>query len=250
MSASSRIALARVDCVWLGLFLVDVDQFKRSPAAHSLTIPRSPMRNRTNPRKTRATPPAGAADMLSSSTQSSERSQIDASSARPDTLVRTPTREEIVQTDGDAAIVQSTAKRPWTQYRRIIFIMGCFIGVVLAWVFQSPDLQLEGLLDSVDVADFFDDIRAALPSALPISLVREARQIQEHSRQTAGTGAFSIGEQMWRGGMSAHYPVVMVGLPFLLPLPVFMTRFRASFLRAWKVGLQQTARKCPGHWPN
>jgi hypothetical protein len=161
------------------------------------------------------------ADVLSGSAQSSEGSQIDASSARPEALVRTSTREEIIQTDGDAGVLLPTAKRPWMQYRRIIFIMGCFLGVVLAWAFRSPDLQLEGLLDSVDVADFFVDIRAALPSTLPIGLVREAREIQEHSRQTAGTGAFSIGEQMLRDGMSANYPVVMVVPLFHLPFPSF-----------------------------
>jgi hypothetical protein len=96
------------------------------------------------------------------------------------------------------------------QYRRIVFILGCILGVALAWAFRSPDLQLEGLLDSVDMADFFDDIKAALPSALPISLLKEAREIQEHTRQTAGTGAFSIGEQMLRDGMAAHHPVIMV----------------------------------------
>lgn len=168
------------------------------------------MRNRTSPRKTRATSPVPATESVSVSTQSSEQSHRDSLLSRPDTLGRTRTREEIVQTDGDAAIVPQEGKRPWMQYRRIIFILGCFLGVVLAWAFRSPDLQLEGLLDSVDVADFFDDIKAALPSALPIGLVREAREIQEHTRQTAGTGAFSIGEQMLQDGMSANYPVVMV----------------------------------------
>lgn len=179
------------------------------------------MRNRTNPRQTRASPPAVVADVLPSPTQSSEGSQVDASSAHPEALVPTSTREEIIQTDDDAAVVLPPAKRPWTQYRRIIFTMGCFLGIVIAWAFRSPDLQLEGLLDSIDMADFFDDIRAALPSALPISLLREAREIQEHSRQTAGTGAFSIGEQMWRDGMSANYPVVMVVPLFHLTFPSF-----------------------------
>jgi hypothetical protein len=128
-------------------------------------------------------------------------------------LVRTTTREEITQTDDNPAFMKGPPKkneRPWTQYRRIIFFLGCILGVALAWVFRSPELQLEGLLDSVDMADFFDDIKAALPSALPISLVKEAREIQEHTRQTAGTGAFSIGEQMLRDGMAAHHPVIMV----------------------------------------
>jgi len=168
------------------------------------------MRNRTNPRKTTATPPVLAPESVSVSAESSEQSHTEGLPSPPGTLVRTPTREEIVQTDGDAAIGPQERRRPWMQYRRIIFILGCFLGVILAWAFRSPDLQLEGLLDSVDVADFFDDIRAALPSALPIGLLREAREIQEHTRQTAGTGAFSIGEQMLRDGMSANYPVVMV----------------------------------------
>jgi hypothetical protein len=129
-------------------------------------------------------------------------------------LTPTTTREEITQTDDDLAFIlppaKETVKRPWTQYRRIIFVLGCIMGVALAWAFRSPDLQLEGLLDSVDMADFFDDLKAALPSALPIGIVREAKEIQEHSRQTATTGAFSIGEQMLQEGMTAHYPVVMV----------------------------------------
>jgi hypothetical protein len=128
------------------------------------------------------------------------------------------------------------------QYRRIIFILGCFLGVVLAWAFRSPDLQLEGLLDSVDVAEFFDDIKAALPSALPIGLLREAREIQEHTRQTAGTGAFSIGEQMLRDGMSANYPVIMVE-PLESSPHILMGRFRGSFLPAWRVGQLPIARK-------
>jgi hypothetical protein len=101
-------------------------------------------------------------------------------------------------------------RRPWTQYRRVVFIFGCLLGLVLAWAARSPDIQLDGLLDSMDIADFFDDLKAALPSTLPIGLVREAREIQEHSRQTAATAAFSVGEQMAHEGMKAHYPVVMV----------------------------------------
>jgi hypothetical protein len=92
------------------------------------------------------------------------------------------------------------------------------MGIALAWIFRSPDLQLEGLLESVDMADFFGDLKAALPSALPIGLVREAKEIQEHSRQRASSGAFSIGEQMFKQGMSANYPVVMVQSMWLLTL--------------------------------
>jgi len=126
-------------------------------------------------------------------------------------LTRTTTREEIVQTDDDLFSPPVVVRRSWTQYRRIIFILGCLMGLILAWTFQPPDLQLEGLLDSVDMADFFDDIRAALPSALPMGLVKEAREIQENSRKSyKGTGAFSIGEQLSHEGLTANYPVVMV----------------------------------------
>jgi hypothetical protein len=147
----------------------------------------------------------------------SEKSQVDNGETQVMThsLRRTNTREEITQTEDDVASVclsSATSRRSWTQYRRIIFILGCVMGAVLAWAFRSPDLQLEGLLDSVDMADFFDDLKAAIPSALPIGLVKEAKEIQEHSRQSAGTGAFSIGEQMLQEGMSANYPVVMVRL--------------------------------------
>lgn len=133
-------------------------------------------------------------------------------------LMRTATREEITQTDSNPSCVQEPLekpRRPWTQHRRIIFILGCAIGVILAWAFRSPDLQLEGLLDSVDMPDFFDDIKAVLPSALPIGLVREATEIQEHSRKSALNGAFSIGDYMSKEGMTGHYPVVMVR-PFRL----------------------------------
>ena len=137
-------------------------------------------------------------------------------------LERTTTREEIVQTDDGTAFVQlpaEAAKRSWTQYRRIVFILGCIMGLLLAWVFRSPDLQLEGFLDSVDMADFFDDIKAALPAALPVGIVKEAKEIQKHTRESVGTGAFSVGEQMHRDGLSANFPVVMVfastGIPYL-----------------------------------
>jgi hypothetical protein len=167
------------------------------------------MRNRTRSKKTEE----GDSDS-NSPEPPAELVGIQATQASPRVpLVRTTTREEITQTDDNPAFMQGPPKkneRPWMQYRRFIFILGCILGVALAWAFRSPDLQLEGLLDSLDMADFFDDIKAALPSALPISLVREAREIQEHTRQTAGTGAFSIGEQMLRDGMSAHHPVIMV----------------------------------------
>ena len=127
-------------------------------------------------------------------------------------LTRSTTREEITQTDDELPPIVEKAKRPWLQYRRIVFILGIIMGLAVAWAFRAPDLQLEGLLESVDMADFFDDLRAALPSALPIGLVKEAKEIQQHSRQTAGTGAFSIGERMYMEGKSAHYPVVMVQL--------------------------------------
>src|SRR5271163_1259269 len=125
-------------------------------------------------------------------------------------LTRTTTREEIVQTD-DELFSPPPVRRSWTQYRRIIFVLGCLMGLILAWTFQPPDLQLDALLDSVDMADLFDDIRAALPSALPMGLVKEAREIQENSRKSyKGTGAFSIGEQLSHEGLTANYPVVMV----------------------------------------
>jgi hypothetical protein len=133
-------------------------------------------------------------------------------------LSRATTKEEIIQTDDisedGARAVQQESRRPWTQYRRIIFVLGCMMGLVLAWVFRSPKLQLEGLLDSVDMADFFDDLRAALPSTLDVGMVQEVKEIQAHSRERAVTGAFSVGEQMLQKGMSAHYPVVMVRPPF------------------------------------
>lgn len=145
----------------------------------------------------------------------SEDSQVDNGEAQDFRygLRRTSTREEITQTEDELVFVSpplNKGKRSWTQYRRVIFILGCVMGVVLAWAFRSPDLQLEGLLDSVDMADFFDDLKAALPSTLPIGLVREAKEIQERSGQTSTTRAFSTGEQMLQEGMSANYPVVMV----------------------------------------
>jgi hypothetical protein len=128
-------------------------------------------------------------------------------------LMLTATREELVQTDDGstfAKVPAAAARRSWTQYRRIVFILGCLMGVLLAWAFRSPDLQLEGLLESVDMADFFDDIRAALPAALPVGIVKEAKEIEKHSRESVASGAFSIGAQMHRDGLSANYTVVMV----------------------------------------
>ena len=146
-------------------------------------------------------------------------------------LERVSTKEETIQTeDGmEDTTILLKGKRPWTQYRRIIFVLGCLLGILVAWVFQSPDLQLESLLDAVDMADFFDDLKSALPSALPIGLVREAREIQDHSRQTAGTGAFSIGEQMAREGMTSHYPVVMVDFSKQLSHEPNLIRCQVSF---------------------
>jgi len=173
------------------------------------------MRNRTKSKKPTQTASydlqAAVATELTPNA-SNEETLVETEHASPAALKRVPTREEIVQTeDGrDDISISSQGKRPWTQYRRIIFVLGCLLGVLVAWVFRSPDLQLESLLDSVDMADFFGDLKSALPSALPIGLVKEAREIQEHSRRTAGTGAFSIGEQMAREGMTANYPVVMV----------------------------------------
>jgi phospholipid:diacylglycerol acyltransferase len=143
-----------------------------------------------------------------SSQESEEHDELDASPK--ESLTRSTTREEITQTDDELLPTVEKVKRSWLQYRRIIFILGIIMGLVVAWAFRSPDLQLEGLFDSVDMADFFDDLKAALPSALPIGLVKEAKEIQQHSRQTAGTGAFSIGERMYMDGKVANYPVVMV----------------------------------------
>lgn len=149
-------------------------------------------------------------DLMSNAVGGRQRTQP--STRQP--LRRTTTREEIVQTNDESAFIQPAAaaavKRSWTQYRRIVFILGCVMGVLLAWAFRSPDLQLEGLLDSVDMADFFDDLKAALPAALPVGIMKEAKEIQKHTRESAGTGAFSIGEQMFRDGLSANYPVIMV----------------------------------------
>lgn len=183
------------------------------------------MRNRTSPKKPERTSSHGLQPSASSRdfpTSPNERRVIsrEEDGGSESELEHVSTKEEIVQTEDDMEVLTppSNLKRPWTQYRRIIFVLGCLLGLLVAWVFQSPDLQLESLLESVDMADFFDDLKSALPSALPIGIVREAREIQEHSRQAAGTGAFSIGEQMAREGMRANYPVVMVrtyhGKPF------------------------------------
>jgi len=145
------------------------------------------------------------------SSQESEEQEEHTESPKP-SLTRSTTREEITQTDDELLPIVEKVKRPWLQYRRIIFILGIIMGLVVAWAFRSPDLQFEGLLDSVDMADFFDDLKAALPSALPIGLVKEAKEIQQHSRHTVDTGAFSIGERMYMEGKAANYPVVMVRL--------------------------------------
>jgi hypothetical protein len=164
-------------------------------------------------------------------------------------LTRTTTKEEITQTDDEVVNVQPPGKRSWSQYRRLVFVLGCIMGMMLAWAFRSPDLQLEGLLDSVDMADFFDDLRAAFPSALPTGLVKEAKEIQQHSREAAGSGAFSIGEQMFTEGMSAHYPVVMVQcLPPSLYIHDELLRFRVLYPRDWKVGQLPIARTSPSPW--
>lgn len=158
-------------------------------------------------------------------------------------LRRTITREEITQTDDEVVVAQPLRKRPWTEYRRLVFALGCIMGIMLAWAFRSPDLQLEGLLDSVDMANFFGDLKAALPSALPIGLMREAKEIEQHSREAAGSGAFSIGEQMFKEGMSAHYPVVMVQcLPSFIYAHAEILRFRALYQRDWKAGRLPIAR--------
>ena len=187
---------------------------------------------------------------LGNATEETNEGDLDKSESDEDhtTTPRNPlrrtTREEITQTDDDeAAIVQPPRKRSWTQYRRLVFVLGCIMGIMLAWAFQSPDIQLEGLLDSVDMADFFDDLKAALPSALPIGLVREAKEIQQHSRQVAGSGAFSIGEQMFKEGISAHYPVVMVQcLPSFIYVHAEFLRFRVLYQRDWKAGQLPIAR--------
>jgi hypothetical protein len=155
------------------------------------------------------------------SEENEEHEEHDAS-PKP-SLTRSTTREEITQTDDELLPIVEKVKRPWLQYRRIIFILGIILGVAVAWVFRSPDLQLEGLLDSMDMADFFDDLKAALPSALPIGLVKEAKEIQQHSRQTVGTGAFSIGERLYMEGKAAHYPVVMVQFSIPTSLPRALT---------------------------
>lgn len=143
-----------------------------------------------------------------SSLKDEEHEEQDASPK--ESLTRSTTREEITQTDDELLPIVEKVKRPWLQYRRIIFFLGIIMGLVVAWAFRSPDLQLEGLLDSVDMAEFFDDLKAALPSALPIGLVKEAKEIQLHSRQTVDTGAFSIGERLYMEGKVANFPVVMV----------------------------------------
>ena len=138
--------------------------------------------------------------------------QTDDADNPQESLTRTTTKEEITQTDEITEETVTFNKRPWRQYKRIIFLLGCLMGIVLGWAFRPPDLQLEGILESVDInmAVFFDDIKAALPSALPRGIMNEARQIQDHSRESASTRAFSIGEQLSHDGISAHYPVVMV----------------------------------------
>src|SRR5579859_4076752 len=105
------------------------------------------------------------AHVVASQTEDMSASSDVMQASPPTELTRTKTREEITQTD-DEDIGELSTKRPWIQYRRLIFVLGCLMGIVLAWAFRSPDLQFEGLLDSVDMTDFFDDLKAALPSAL------------------------------------------------------------------------------------
>lgn len=199
-------------CVYLNTYINKSCRSSKTMENRETLTSAASMRNRVKSRKTTGANSSSEArgSVRPTGTLSDEDAGEDDVNDQP--LERVSTKEETVQTeDGmEDTTILLKVKRPWTQYRRIIFVLGCLLGILVAWVFQSPDLQLESLLDSVDMADFFDDLKSALPSALPIGLVREAREIQEHSRQTAGTGAFSIGEQMAREGMTSNYPVVMV----------------------------------------
>jgi hypothetical protein len=155
---------------------------------------------------------AGVTAVSEEDAQPSQPGTVDKESPRKP-LTRRNTKEEILQTDEGFDTTEEPPrikKRPLKYYKRVIFSLGCLVGIVLAWAFRTPDIQLEGLLDSIDVGDFFDDIKAALPSALPYGIVKEAKEIQEHSRQSAKYSAFSIGDQLSQEGLSAHYPVIMV----------------------------------------
>jgi hypothetical protein len=179
------------------------------------------MRNRNIP-KTQSSSPgiiadegdarAGRTAISEEDAQPSQLGIVDMKTPRKP-LTRRNTKERIIQTSEGLDTTEKPPrikKRPLKYYKRVIFSLGCLVGMVFAWAFRSPDIQLEGLLDSIDMGDFFDDIKAALPSALPYGIMKEAKEIQEHSRQSAKYSAFSIGDQLSQEGLSAHYPVIMV----------------------------------------
>jgi len=211
----------------------DVDHFQKTTGDLGWTINKvcdsARMRNRLRPKRTADETQAMVDDGTNIpevdedqiNEENEEQEEHDASPKL--SLTRSTTREEITQTDDELLPIVENVKRPWLQYRRIIFILGIIMGVAVAWVFRSPDLQLENLLDSVDMADFFDDLKAVLPSALPIGLVKEAKEIQQHTRKIVDTGAFSIGERLYMEGKTANYPVVMVQFPIPTSLPRALT---------------------------
>ncbi|KAK6500651.1 hypothetical protein TWF506_003416 [Arthrobotrys conoides] len=101
---------------------------------------------------------------------------------------------------GKDKVKNSVNKHRKHSHHTIVFIIGGFVGVLVAIFFlkqqdivQLPDFNLETFTD-----------------VLPIAILNEARDISNRQKDTVNYDSFAIGLRMKEEGLESHFPVVMV----------------------------------------
>ncbi|KAF2835046.1 LACT-domain-containing protein [Patellaria atrata CBS 101060] len=100
-------------------------------------------------------------------------------------------------THGNIKVKGSKRRNFW------IFSVGGLFGVVLAAFFAGNN-------DLIDLAGIADVNLDSILDVLPSSLVRDARELQEHERAAVNYDSFSVGLHARSQGIEAKHPVIMI----------------------------------------
>ncbi|KAK9457668.1 Lecithin:cholesterol acyltransferase-domain-containing protein [Dipodascopsis uninucleata] len=105
---------------------------------------------------------------------------------------------------------RTNIRKSFKQSKRLIFFLGALLGIVLAWYFAAAqefvtletfnDLNLDAL------SEFVEDVKGKLP----VGMLNDAKEILGNESSLYKREAFAVGRHMYKEGLRAKHPVVMV----------------------------------------
>lgn len=96
------------------------------------------------------------------------------------------------------------------RYRRLAFALGIILGILLACIFaRSKDLLTLEVLSELQL-DTFSEVFWDIKSALPLTILEDAKAILKEQQAVLKSNSFAVGRKLKRAGFETHFPVVLV----------------------------------------